>query len=117
MTYLEEKDGQDRRKSTPRLKRLRKIPPESVKFLAPTARFAPVEKMIEIGTSAAYSTLWLSLTGTLYFHGLTFVVLLFVTGSFYFVIQIWAWIPGTTPQVLLFAACVTVLLLDMDDVK
>jgi len=61
MTYLEELDAQDRRKLTPRLKRLRQIPPESGQFLALTARFAPEGKLIEIGTSAAYSTLWLSL--------------------------------------------------------
>ncbi|MHA1452091.1 MAG: O-methyltransferase [Promethearchaeota archaeon] len=61
MTYLEEIDARDRKKIISKLKRLRQIPPESGQFLAITARFAPSGKMIEIGTSAAYSTLWLSL--------------------------------------------------------
>ena len=61
MNYLEEEDAKDRRSLIPRLKRLRQIPPETGKFLALNARFAPEGKIVEIGTSAAYSTLWLSL--------------------------------------------------------
>ncbi|TFG21418.1 MAG: O-methyltransferase [Promethearchaeota archaeon] len=61
MAFLEEEDARDRKKVISKLKRLRQIPPESGKFLALTASSAPPGKMIEIGTSAAYSTLWLSL--------------------------------------------------------
>jgi caffeoyl-CoA O-methyltransferase len=61
MTYLEELDAQDRNDGTPHLQRLRQIPPETGKFLAMQARLAPMGHFIEIGTSAAYSTLWLSL--------------------------------------------------------
>ena len=61
MTYLEEEDARDRRKLIPRMKRLRQIPPETGKFLALNAAIAPEGNMVEIGTSAAYSTLWLSL--------------------------------------------------------
>ncbi len=61
MAFLEEEDARDRKKLISKLKRLRQIPPESGKFLALTAMSAPPGKMIEIGTSAAYSTLWLSL--------------------------------------------------------
>lgn len=60
-----------------------------------------------------------------YYWDITFVVILFVTGTFYLVVQIWGWIPGTTQlistalaqKVVLFAACIAILLLDVDDVK
>lgn len=61
MTYLEEVDSRDRGYGTSRLQRLRQIPPETGKFIALNARLAPIGQLIEIGTSAAYSTLWLSL--------------------------------------------------------
>jgi caffeoyl-CoA O-methyltransferase len=61
MRRLEQMDAQDRLNGTPRLLRLRQIPPETGKFLALLAASAPAGKIIEIGTSAGYSTLWLSL--------------------------------------------------------
>jgi len=61
MKYLEERDAQDRDDGTPRLQRLRQIPPETGKFLALLAAGAPEGDIIEVGTSAGYSTLWLAL--------------------------------------------------------
>ena len=61
MDRLERIDAQDRVDGTPRLQRLRQIPPETGRFLALLAANAPDGKMIEIGSSAGYSTLWLSL--------------------------------------------------------
>jgi predicted O-methyltransferase YrrM len=60
MKFLEELDGKDRTDGTPRLQRLRQIPPETGKFLALLAAGAPAGSMLEIGTSAGYSTLWLA---------------------------------------------------------
>jgi len=59
--YLEGIDFKDRRDGTPRLKRLRQIPPETGKFVSLLAASAPPGVYIEIGTSAGYSALWLSL--------------------------------------------------------
>jgi caffeoyl-CoA O-methyltransferase len=61
MAYLEAIDRQDRQDGTPRPSRLRQIPPETGKFLALLAAVAPQGEIIEIGTSAGYSTLWLGL--------------------------------------------------------
>jgi len=61
MRHLEEIDAQDRQDGTPRLQRLRQIPPETGRFLALLAAGAPEGSCIEIGTSAGYSTLWLAL--------------------------------------------------------
>jgi len=61
MKFLEELDASDRLNNTPRMQHLRQIPPETGKFLALLAAGAPKGTMIEIGTSAGYSTLWLSL--------------------------------------------------------
>lgn len=61
MVYLEAIDARDRQDGTPRLERLRQIPVETGKFLGLMAAAAPEGAMIEIGTSAGYSTLWLSL--------------------------------------------------------
>ena len=61
MEYLEKIDARDREDGTPRLQRLRQIPPETGKFLALLAAGAPQGTLIEIGTSAGYSTLWLAL--------------------------------------------------------
>jgi predicted O-methyltransferase YrrM len=60
MKYLEARDAQDRADGTPRMQRLRQIPPETGKFLALLAAGAPEGDIIEIGTSAGYSTLWLA---------------------------------------------------------
>lgn len=61
MTALEERDAHDRQDGTPRLARLRQIPPETGRFIALWAAAAPDGLMVEVGTSAGYSTLWLAL--------------------------------------------------------
>jgi predicted O-methyltransferase YrrM len=61
MTALEEIDTQDRQDGTPQVKRLRQIPPATGKFLAFIAISAPEGAWLEIGTSAGYSALWLSI--------------------------------------------------------
>jgi predicted O-methyltransferase YrrM len=62
MQQLEEIDSRDRQDGTPRLERLRQIPPDTGRFLALLAASAPTDgTWVEIGTSAGYSTLWLSL--------------------------------------------------------
>ena len=61
MEYLEEIDAHDREDGTLRLKRLRQIPPETGRFLALLAANTPEGDVVEIGTSAGYSTLWLAL--------------------------------------------------------
>jgi caffeoyl-CoA O-methyltransferase len=61
MAHLEELDARDRVDGTPRLQRLRQIPPETGKFIALLAAGAPAGRYIEIGTSAGYSTLWIAL--------------------------------------------------------
>ncbi len=61
MRYLEEIDASDREDGTPRSERLRQIPPETGRFIALMAASTPSGSMIEIGTSAGYSSLWLSL--------------------------------------------------------
>ena len=61
MTRLERIDTQDRHDGTPRMQRLRQVPPETGKFLALTAASVPPGDIVEIGASAGYSTLWLSL--------------------------------------------------------
>jgi len=61
MKYLEEIDLKDRTDGTPRMQRLRQIPPETGKFLALLAASVPEGMYIEVGTSAGYSTLWLSI--------------------------------------------------------
>lgn len=61
MAYLQATDTRDRGDGTPRLQRLRQIPPETGRFIALLAASAPAGACIEIGTSAGYSTLWLAL--------------------------------------------------------
>ena len=61
MQYLEQVDARDREDGTPRMQRLRQIPPETGRFLALLAASAPEGEILEIGTSAGYSTLWLAL--------------------------------------------------------
>src|SRR5690554_1458426 len=61
MLYLERIDERDRKDGTPRLQRLRQIPPETGKFIALTASNCPEGEFIEIGTSAGYSSMWISL--------------------------------------------------------
>lgn len=64
MRRLEAIDQQDRVDGTGRMQRLRQIPSETGKFLALMLASAPQGEVIEIGTSAGYSTLWLSLACT-----------------------------------------------------
>lgn len=64
MNVLEDLDARDRHDGTPKTKRLRQIPPETGRFLAILAAGVPEGDIIEIGTSAGYSTLWLSLACT-----------------------------------------------------
>lgn len=60
-----------------------------------------------------------------FYWDLTFVILLFATGAFYFVIEAWSLLDPTnafvstalTQKIVLFAAIIAILLLDVDDVK
>ena len=61
MMFLEELDRRDRLDGTSRKVRLRQIPPDTGKFIALLASEAPDGALVEIGTSAGYSTLWLAL--------------------------------------------------------
>lgn len=61
MQFLEKRDAQDRNDGTPRMQRLRQIPPETGRFIALLAVGAPAGSIVEIGASAGYSTLWLAL--------------------------------------------------------
>ena len=61
MRHLEAIDERDRVDGTPRMQRMRQVPPEAGKFIALLAATAPEGAFVEIGTSAGYSTLWLSL--------------------------------------------------------
>ena len=61
MRELEAIDLRDRTDGTPQSKRLRQIPPEVGKFIALLAASSPAGPILEIGTSAGYSTLWLAL--------------------------------------------------------
>jgi len=61
MEELERRDQRDREDGTAQRERLRQIPRETGHFLALLAASAPDGSWIEIGTSAGYSALWLSL--------------------------------------------------------
>lgn len=62
MKELEEIDTRDRQDGTPRIKRLRQVPADTGKVLAFLAVTVPRQgAWLEIGTSAGYSALWLSL--------------------------------------------------------
>ncbi|MFP4363189.1 MAG: O-methyltransferase [Spirochaetia bacterium] len=61
MEFLENRDAEDRKAGLPRMQRLRQIPAETGQYISMLAASAPKGKMIEIGTSAGYSTMWLSL--------------------------------------------------------
>ena len=58
---LEKRDAADRTDGTPHMLRLRQIPKETGQFLALSCANAPKGKVLEIGTSAGYSSLWLIL--------------------------------------------------------
>lgn len=61
MRYLEEIDTKDRIDGTPRLQRLRQISPETGKLISILVANTPNGEILEIGTSAGYSTLWIAL--------------------------------------------------------
>jgi caffeoyl-CoA O-methyltransferase len=61
MADLEAVDARDRLDGTPKIRRLRQIPPETGKLLAFLAASAPQGLVLEIGTSGGYSSLWLAL--------------------------------------------------------
>lgn len=61
MWELEAMDLRDRGDGTPLVQRLRQIPPETGRFLAILLAQAPNGSILELGTSAGYSTLWLTL--------------------------------------------------------
>ena len=61
MRDLEARDARDREDGTPRLERLRQVPPATGRFLAIAAASAPAGRWVEIGTSAGYSAMWLAL--------------------------------------------------------
>jgi caffeoyl-CoA O-methyltransferase len=61
MRRLEEMDALEREDGTPRLQRLRQIPPVTGKFLALLCASAPEGGVLEVGTSGGYSSLWLTL--------------------------------------------------------
>lgn len=61
MRDLEEIDARDRDDGTPRIERLRQVPPETGRFIALLAAAAPPGMVIEVGTSAGYSAMWLAL--------------------------------------------------------
>ncbi len=61
MRVLEAIDAADRGDGTPHARRLRQVSPETGRFLAILAAGAPAGNCVEVGTSAGYSALWLSL--------------------------------------------------------
>ncbi len=61
MRWLENEDARDRQDGTPRQQRLRQVPAETGKFLTIMAANSPDGGIVEVGTSAGYSTLWLVL--------------------------------------------------------
>jgi predicted O-methyltransferase YrrM len=61
MAQLETMDAFDRQNDTPVMERLRQVPPQTGKLLALLAACAPDGQFLEIGTSAGYSGLWISL--------------------------------------------------------
>lgn len=71
MHELERRDAADRLDGTPRLARLRQVPPETGRFLALVAATAPAADWVEVGTSVGYSALWLALACRARGHHLT----------------------------------------------
>jgi caffeoyl-CoA O-methyltransferase len=61
MAYLERLDARDRTDGTPRMERLRQVPPTTGRLIALLAASIPPGMMIEVGASAGYSALWLAL--------------------------------------------------------
>jgi len=61
MRFLEEIDMRDRQDGTARQARLRQVPPLTGRYLGLMVAGAPNGRVLEIGTSAGYSTMWLAL--------------------------------------------------------
>jgi caffeoyl-CoA O-methyltransferase len=61
MRFLEKMDEEDRTGNKIAMQRLRQVPPQTGRFLALMAASCPAGDFVEIGTSAGYSTMWLSL--------------------------------------------------------
>ena len=57
---LEEEDRRDRADGTPRERRLRSVTPEVGAFLGLLVKIAGARRIVEIGTSGGYSTVWLA---------------------------------------------------------
>lgn len=60
LRFLESIDSRDRSDGTERMKRLRQVPRETGEFLAILVASSPPGLVVEIGTSAGYSTVWLT---------------------------------------------------------
>ncbi|MDE3064569.1 MAG: class I SAM-dependent methyltransferase [Acidobacteriota bacterium] len=61
MRELEGRDARDREDGTAQRERLRQVPPETGRFLAILCALSPPGRVLEVGTSAGYSTLWLAM--------------------------------------------------------
>ena len=57
---LEEEDRQDRADGTPRERRLRSVTPEVGQFLHLLVKLTGARRILELGTSGGYSTVWLA---------------------------------------------------------
>ena len=60
MRRLEEEDRRDRADGTPTERRLRSVTPEVGQFLSVLVKIAGARRILEVGTSGGYSTLWLA---------------------------------------------------------
>lgn len=61
MERLRERDARDRADGTPQSQRLRAITPDVGQFLLTLALAVGARRIVEVGTSSGYSTLWLAL--------------------------------------------------------
>ena len=61
MERLQERDARDRADGTPQSQRLRAITPDVGQFLLTLALAVGARRIVEVGTSSGYSTLWLAL--------------------------------------------------------
>ncbi len=76
MRTLETRDAEQRQQGLPKTQRYCQVPPETGRFLALLCASAPPGPVLEIGTSAGYSTLWLLQACRLSGRSLTTVELL-----------------------------------------
>jgi len=60
MRRLEEEDRRDRADGTSQERRLRAVTPEVGRFLSVLVKIARARRILELGTSGGYSTLWLA---------------------------------------------------------